>query len=1533
MRKIFKIIKRIFQFSVLTLGVLYSLVYIIISLPAVQDKLCRTGEEILAETLEVPINISRMEFSPFNRIELFDVTIPDQQGDTLLYANKLGVGIDVIKLITDGKIRLRNIQMFGLDVHITQSTPTSPTNIQFIIDAFQPKKDREPKPIDLAINSALIRRSKVRYDILSEPHKEPGVFDPNHIMADDLTANLAIKAFNKDTVNASVKRLSLKEQSGVKIERLAFRVESNREKSILSQFALQLPQSHIATREASIEWNNLQDLKHFADSAYITLGIAESQIVLSDIAPIVPIFSHFHSPISLDGEVKGYVNDIDIEHLTLNMDDDAVHFNTQGEIRNLLHRDSLYLDISTLQLASNDAGITLVGENLNIQDEKTLQTLHNLGYIIFNSNISGYLSDLNTHSTLYTGIGDIALNGQLKANPTFDDIVCKAMVETDGIDLTNIVGEKSQLGIVAFSSDLSATIGNKKLSRGNINTHIDRIDYRQYSYTDIDIKGKCLNDKYEGKITLQDPNATLNVEGKLNLKKKNSHADLKVTCSDIDLAALNLAPQSQGNKLSFNIDALFTGNSFNNANGHILIDDFSYGNNESLFVWDELLIKAQNDTFPQQLTIQSDYINGHITGSYDTSTLLQTLQELAHPIVPSLISKAKKRKSPTATDNNFHWYINFKPNVQMSQTFKLPFTLTDTACIDGYMHGAEQNAHLHVAAPNIWLGKTHMEKMSINVSQQDEKVNLAAQTDIINHLKEVTTTWNLDGNAHNDRIDMGISWDSNTSTDFSGEIKLDALLSRNAEDNKKTDVAIKILPTTIVMNDSLWNIKPANISIKDKDIAVNKLEISRPSQHIFIDGKISENIQDTVHVDLQEINLDYIFETLNIDFVTFGGTATGRVNAANVYSKAPHIATQNLDIREFSYNDAVFGDLSIMSIFDLTDMSILLKGFITNKRGQESVVDGYIFPTRDSLSIAFDVDHVPLKFLRPFVGTILLDVDGEASGEVVLEGNFERIYIYGDAYAHNFSFGVPFINTYYNLSDSVHFTKDQIRFDNVTVYDNYGNSTYARGVLNHKYFAQLEYDIDIYDADNMHVFNVPHTPGAMFYGNIFGSGNVSVKGNDYRTDIDVNMTANRNSEFTYALTTTMSAIDYPFLSFTNKREKVKPVENVSTISKSDSAVIANNMILLKANKPQMPLNTLYLNIEANITPDIDITLVMNEMTGDDMKANGEGVLRMEYNTATNEVMMYGTVVIDKGIYNFSMEEIIRRNFTINSGSSVSFQGNPLNAQLNIDATYALQANLADLDASFANDSELTRTTVPVNAKLLIQGDMMTPNIGFDIELPTLSADMDSKMRSIVNSEEMMTRQVIYLLALNRFYTTDYNSSYSSNEMSALTTSVLSSSLGSLMGQFSENWNISPNLRSEQGDFTDLEVDLYLSSQLLNNRLIFNGNIGYRDSRYSSTNFIGDFDIEYLLNENGTLRLKGYNHFNDRNYSLRTALTTQGIGLIYKHDFNTWSNFFEFYKPKKKLPKEKPIKEVETFDSDSIIQPVDTVITTVPDIFE
>ncbi|MDE6073356.1 MAG: translocation/assembly module TamB, partial [Muribaculaceae bacterium] len=345
--------------------------------------------------------------------------------------------------------------------------------------------------------------------------------------------------------------------------------------------------------------------------------------------------------------------------------------------------------------------------------------------------------------------------------------------------------------------------------------------------------------------------------------------------------------------------------------------------------------------------------------------------------------------------------------------------------------------------------------------------------------------------------------------------------------------------------------------------------------------------------------------------------------------------------------------------------------------------------------------------------------------------------------------------------------------------------------------------------------------------------------------------------------------------------------------------------------------------------------VMDPVGGDRIRANGSGNLRMTYGSANEDLRMYGTYTLDRGSYNFTLQDIIIKDFTIKPGSSIAFNGDPFGAQLDIKATYAVNANLSDLDESFLQDKDLNRTNVPVHALMVVTGDIRQPDISFDLEFPTLTSDTYRKVRSIVSTEDMMNRQIIYLLALNRFYTPDYmGSTTKGNELVSVASSTISSQLSSMLGQLSDNWSIAPNIRSDRGDFSDMEFDLALSSNLLNNRLLFNGNFGYRDKTLNTNQFIGDFDLEYLLNKSGSIRLKAYNRYNDQNYYVKTATTTQGIGVVFKRDFD---NIFSFLRPlfgkKKKsdTSKSDTEKSGETRLSEVTI-PADTLATEVVDDF-
>ena len=725
------------------------------------------------------------------------------------------------------------------------------------------------------------------------------------------------------------------------------------------------------------------------------------------------------------------------------------------------------------------------------------------------------------------------------------------------------------------------------------------------------------------------------------------------------------------------------------------------------------------------------------------------------------------------------------------------------------------------------------------------------------------------------------------------------MFERNDIDKLVTSIDFK--PGTINFGDEAWTIKPSHIVIDPAAVAVDGFALNTTDASIRIDGVISANDSDFVTVDLDNITLLDIFETLEIDKALIGGKATGTFIGRNLMTKMPVLECDRLHVDSISYNRCVLGRYAdIAANWDNEKKSFYLDADITGLDGRHSRIAGDIFPADESLDISFDADRVPVGFMKPFMEAFASDVEGYASGHARLFGTFKYIDMEGDLYADSLRLKIDFTNTWYTASDSIRLRPGIIDIDNVTIRDVKGHTAMLNGFVRHKFFKEPSFDFHVTDARDFLCYDVKAHQSPDWYGHIYGNGTATISGQPGVVNIGVNMTTASNSAFTFVLSDRLDADEYSFITFRDSRAEALR-DSLNRISDVPEAVRELQRRISEGTDDNP--SAYNMDLQIGITPDARMTLVMDPVGGDEIRAYGQGNLRLTYGSQNNDLRMYGTYTLDRGTYNFTLQDIIIKDFSIKEGSSIAFHGDPYSAQLDIQAIYAVNANLSDLDESFLQDKDLNRTNVPVHALLKVSGDMRQPDINFDLEFPTLTSDIYRKVRSIVSTEEMMNRQIIYLLALNRFYTPDYMASTTKgNELFSVASSTISSQLSSMLGKLSDNWSIAPNLRSDRGDFSDVEVDVALSSRLLNNRLLFNGNFGYRDKSLNTNQFIGDFDVEYLLNRRGAWRLKAYNRYNDQNYYVRTAQTTQGIGIVFKKDFDDFLSFLR--KKRKKTTEEK-----------------------------
>lgn len=1479
MLRVLRFLKGLFIGILVVLAFVYGASHLVLSIPAAQKKVADIAEKHLASLLGTNVSIDEIRFYPLNKMIMRGVNVLDLNGDTLLHAKSAGVSLSLGDLFSR-KIVINNINVTSFDVAIVKyGKGKRDTNIQFLIDRF--KREGNKNAPQLRINTLLLKDGSLRYDNLLEPYKEAGRFDRNHVEIDDFLVNASLKAVNEDSVNVNLRALRFTEKSGFEIKNLAFKLIGNKENIRLGNFDLRTKNSSIQIKNSVMFSNDIVDEDNFAENMEILFDIEGGIVVLSDFAPFFPAMRGIETPAVFNCSINGPVNHLNMERLSFNYGNGIISAVGRANI------DYIYPDPSDAfifgkieKFEATPAGVGRLAKDLSVKNINN-DIIDNLGNIRFSGEISGFVSKLVMFGKLSTDIGNVNADMLLSRD---NGIYYKGGVKSDSINIAKLLPGK-RLGSVGFSLHLNGANDNRG-NRGKINGHFRHLQYCDYEYGDINVNGNYLGKSFNGEISLNDSNIVLSLKGKMDFSKRRKFFGLNLSGKNINVNALNLTEKYSGSNLDFDIDADFTGERLDDADGEILINSFAFENNGYVFRCDTASIVAQNSVFPQTIKVNSNVITGNVVGRYLFSSLKGSFMEMLYDAAPALAEKDEKGKSlkKKVYDNNFSWRFDIPNTILMSHVFELPFSLNKNVNIDGYYCDSTKRFSFICSLPDLTLGKVMLKETDIRMEKFDKAI-MAELLSTHKTSKGVETSWQLSSVTSNDNTRLDIDWQNENPDVFSGNFSTTTHFI-DSEEGKLFDIAIN--QSNFTVNDSVWNIAPATLFVKGKDVSFHDVEIGRSNQYLRINGDFSEEPEKILEVSLKDIDLSYIFNILDRKNIVFGGEASGDIVINRVEGKIPEIYTDNLNVKDFSYNYCRFGDLALQSKWEEENGAIMFDGTVINPGIKDTKVLGRVFLQRDSLHFAFDANKLGLSFLRPFTENILSNVDGSATGNITLAGKFKSLNVVGSAFIQNFNFGVDYLNTTFSITDSVFLDENGIYANNALITDPEGHTGKVTMKLYHKNFKNLTYDIDISRLHNFLVFNVTEKQSPAYYGRVYASGAGNIRGDNLFTNIDVNMRTDGNSKFTYALLDEVAAGEYAFITYVDRDKVAADIISGET----DEPLF----VLPVMNQKK---HVMRINLQIDATPNATVQLVIDTNTNDRITVNGEGAIRIEYNT-NEDMKMYGRYTVEKGEYNLNLQDLISKEFTVNPGSSITFRGDPMNAELDISAYYALQANLLDLDESFAQERDLNRTTVPVQTTMELTGDLRRPEFQFDLNFPSLTQDIYRRVKNIISSDDMMNRQVLYLLALNKFYTPEYMNvgQTHSNELASVASSALSSQLNNILGQISDKFNIGTNFRSEKGDFTDLEFDVILSSQLLNNRLIFNGNLGYRDKSVNSNSFIGDFDLEYLINKAGTFRLKAYNHYNDKNYYIKSALTTQGVGIMFKKDFSKAKEIFQRSVPKR-----------------------------------
>lgn len=1450
----------------------------LLNIPSVQQRLASYLSRELSEKLGSAIEIGNLEVGVFNKIMLENIQLYDQNDTEMLQVSRVAARFDILPLF-QGKISINNIQLYGFDAFLRKENLEAIPNFQFLLDALA-KKDTTQREnnLNLRINSVLLRRGNLSYDLQSAD-STPGRFNTNHLNLRNITANISLKALTPDSINAAIKRMSVEEvNSGLELNRLSFRAVGNHQGMQISDFQIRFPNTSLKMDTIRMDYDSLSAFNRFAEQVRFAFHLLPSKVTLNDVSPLIPIFQPFSDAMNLEVQAHGTLNELRCPLFDLSS---ANHFRLKGDV-NLYHlTDSEQSSISgnLSELHADSTGIAFLLQNLSKEYKGVPPVLQNLGTVDFTGGVSGKLSDMQIVGETCTQLGTLHGRMEVNSNKEQQQLTLQANLATTNFSLGGLLDDE-KYGNISLHFDVNSSFYKEHTPRVQLKCVVDSLQYNDYRYENITLDGQYNAAGFQGEAILNDPNGRLMLNGQFNVYSSPAVYDFHAQVEEFHPHALRLTEKYEGGEFNFKVNAKFQGNTLDNLQGMISIDSLQYINADTDYQFSQFLIHAQKEgNQHREIDILSDFIEGQIVGNYNYSTLHTTINSMLHSYLPSLLSSAQHLNT-TKGNNELEFRFNIHNTDILTEVFQLPITIYANSDLRGKIDEANGQINLSAYFPRMRYKEHFIESGTLNLHNRSSKLNAQLR---FNQLKsDDALSYVVNMQAHNDTLQTNAHWGNTGSVTNSGRITAHAHFSR-PELRSPLRTSINIAPSHLIISDTLWQIKPSEILSDSGRIYVNNFYVGNENRHLRVNGILSDQPTDTIRADLQDINIAYVFDIADLG-IDFSGHATGPAYGCGVL-KNPVMFT-DLFIRDLGLNNGLLGDTKIHGEWHNDVRGIYLDADIQEPGIARTNAKGYLYPLKPESGMDLQIlsDSTNLRFIHGFLDGITSDFHGRASGSARLYGKFKALNLEGNLFC-DATMKVDELNTSYQIKDSVRADTTGLTFGNARIYDMEGNRGIMNGYLHYKHFKDVEYQLD-FDVQNMLMMNTPATPDAIFYGTVYGSGNVQLSGTPQTgLNIDIAATTGRNTYFTYMYEGVYSAASDQFITFIDRTPRREEHAEASFTFRQ----LAQQYEQQAAEEDEGD-NDLRINLQAEVTPDATIRVVMDPATGDGIRTRGNGNVRAEFYNK-GDVRMFGNYNVTQGTYQFSIQEIIRKEFNLKEGSSISFSGDPEQAVLDLHAGYIV--NTVSLNDLIPNASSyVDQTNIKVECLMNLTGQLSAPEVKLSLDFPQERDEVQALVRNYIPTDEQMNMQILYLLGIGKFYTaTNMETTGNSNMMSSILSSTLSGQLSNALSQIinSNEWNLGTNFTTGERGWTDVEFETMLSGQLLNNRLRINGNFGYRDNPLANSNFVGDFEAEWLVTPSGDIRLRAYNETNDRYYT-KTNLNTQGIGIIFSKDFETWNEF-------------------------------------------
>lgn len=1434
---------------------IYSLLYVSSVQAFAKNRLC----DWLQKQTGSQVEIGALHFTPFTNLELSDVLIRDHHQDTLLHAH--GISINLLwAMVREGKAELNYITLNRAYFNLKQYKGEDDVNFQYFLDKFDSgdttKKVHEP--FRLWSDKLVIIDSRFSYRYEEDTLTGFGVnFD--NIKINHLNGIFSNVEIIDDSIRTKINLLSFRDHSGFVLTNLKSDLVASWKGMDFGNLYLSTPYSRIRSK-LKFTTESWDDYNDFEEKVYMSGEFAKSELEFSDITYFSPEIEGLKKKVTVEGLVTGTVSNLKGKKLKIKTGENT-YFEGNAKLSGLpyINETFIQLDIDKLVTDVKDLEAMPLPPFTERNFLELPSNFIRFGTITFRGNFTGFFGDFVAYGDFDTDIGSFSSDIDLKQPRNSSIPSYKGSVKCLDFDIGKFYGVESVVKTISASLELEG----KGITTNTVDVKVDgtvnQIWFEDYNYNNIDVNGRFARDIFSGTFSVADENVDLDFIGDIDLRGKLPRFAFESIIRKAALEKLHLLPQNFPLFVSTNASIDITGDDIDNLRGSIVLNEtrLSREGKSALINQMSLLSVIENEN--RLMELRSDIADASIQGKF---YLLQ-LQDAAMQIVKHYLPNLPLTYDDKIGFQNFSFEIKVRNPGQVNKLFTEEFVLQPNTNAVGTFNSGSLNMDMKFNAPFIRIAGYEFAGVVLDMEASHEKLlNLSLQTRniIISDSSRIDNLY-LKSTAGDNKLNLNTGFKNNSLKQNFAELSGNAILLPDSQ------FVVSFSKADLMIEDSLWKINIGNTLLSDYNrIELRNFQFSHNAQTIKFETSKHDANDMQLDIVLSKFFLSNLNPLLKGDGMSIGGIIDGSATLSGLNSEL--IFTSSLGFENFTINNELLGNGSVVSLYNNAEKSVAVDGKFMRGQLPTLSIRGFYYPKREENNFDFEIqlDKTQLKIFEGYVEGIFSNVKGYASGYLFLMGTPEKPVLKGEIEVQKGYAKLDYLNTGYSYNGRVIFTESEIKLLDLVAFDEFGREAGLSGKFMHRYFSDIRMDIKLV-ANNLFCLNTTESMNSMYFGKAYATGTVNFTGTFDNIKMDVVARTNKGTEFNIPL---------------SGPEEIAETKVIRFVTKDS--------LQIKSNKDySVDLSGIEMNFDLEITPEANVKLIFDQKIGDVIEGTGSGNLKMGI-SALGDFTMYGDYVIKSGSYLFTLQNVINKKFKITEGGTITWNGDPFGADINLQAIYPLRASLYEV-----LPSDTSKRRVPINVKLAMTEKLMNPTIKFDIDLPISDERTRTDVRSAINvsNETELNKQVFSLMMLGRFFPPSDRPVSGSLGINQNTSELLSAQLSNWLSQTNEFVNLGVKYRAGD-EISSQELQLAMSTQLFNERLSIDGNFGVSNTSSSTSNLVGDVNVEYKLSPDGRLRLRAFYQSNDKTAVTNLAPYTQGVGVFYREEFDNAGELYNRY---------------------------------------